>query len=56
LSKNSWVTMKSAPGVDLGLEVVHLLHAVGGAGVALGEAGDADAEAAAVGVAGFPAP
>jgi hypothetical protein len=38
-------------GVDLGLEVVHLEHAVGRGGVAFGEAGDADAEAARVGMA-----
>ena len=36
-------------GVDLALEVVHLLEPVGRAGVPLGEAGDADAEAARVG-------
>ena len=37
-------------GIDLGLEVVHLLKAVGGGGVALGEAGDAQPKAARVGL------
>src|SRR6185295_9123002 len=37
-------------GVDFGFEVVHFEGAVGGGGVAFGETGDADAEAAGVGV------
>ena len=41
--------MEVGAGVDLGLEVVHLVEAVGRGGVAFGKSGNADAEAARIG-------